>query len=346
MPYWPSTQAQTGRTAPESSRDRAGHPGRGGRRGVVGRAGLEQADDLARRRSGSARPARSISSAGSRSASGLPSTVQADGTGTIVSPCEPSVSVVHRADRHAEALGDEVAEPGGVEHAGLADDPAAREAVTTLAASAVISSSGLDDHDQHGVGRVLDDLLGDAAHDLGVDPDQVHPAHAGLARQAGGDDHDVRAGDRLVALAARAGGLAGDLGLEALDRPGLVHVEGQALGLALDDVGQHDLVEDVVLRQPLRGGRAVEARRRRRSPCPVRAIRRDLSFARQSRRHRGWSGPGWPCAACRFLSSAPRNSSVVRNGASLPISSARSLVILPLLDRLDADPLQRVGERR
>jgi hypothetical protein len=35
----------------------------------------------------------SISSAGSRSASGLPSTEQADGTGTIVSPCEPRVSV-------------------------------------------------------------------------------------------------------------------------------------------------------------------------------------------------------------------------------------------------------------
>ena len=36
----------------------------------------------------------SIFSAGSRSAIGLPSTEQADGTGTIVSPCEPSVSVV------------------------------------------------------------------------------------------------------------------------------------------------------------------------------------------------------------------------------------------------------------
>ena len=97
------------------------------------------------------------------------------------------------------------------------------------------------------------------AHDLGVDLEQVHPAHAGLARQAGGDDDDVRARDRLVPLAVRAGGDADDLGLEALDRPGLVEIEGETLGLALDDVGEHDGVEDVVLGEALRGGRAVEA---------------------------------------------------------------------------------------
>ena len=71
----------------------AGHPGRGRGRGVVRRTGLEQADDLGRRRYGSGRPGRRSPSADSRSASGLPSTRQADGTGTMVSPCEPRVSV-------------------------------------------------------------------------------------------------------------------------------------------------------------------------------------------------------------------------------------------------------------
>src|SRR3712207_9251812 len=78
--------------------------------------------------------------------------------------------------------------------------------------------------------------------------------HARLAGQARGDDDDVGALGALVGPAADAD----DLRLEALDGAGLVHVEGQALGLALDDVGQHDGLEDVVLREAEGGGRAVE----------------------------------------------------------------------------------------
>ena len=68
-------------------------------------------------------------------------------------------------------------------------------------ASAVISSSGLDTTMITASGDVLGDVLGDPAHDLGVDLEQVHPAHAGLARQAGGDDDDVGALGGLVAAA-------------------------------------------------------------------------------------------------------------------------------------------------
>src|SRR5205823_9719589 len=46
--------------------------------------------------------------------------------------------------------------------------------------------------------------------------------------------------------------------LEALDRPRLVDVERHALRPTLDDVDQPDRLEDVVLGQPLRGGRPVE----------------------------------------------------------------------------------------
>ncbi len=109
-------------------------------------------------------------------------------------------------------------------------------------------------------GRVLRHVLGDTAHDLGVRLDEVHPAHARLARQSGGDDHDVAVGGLLVpSTGGWVGGDADDLGLEPFDRARLVHVERQTLGLALDDVGEHDRVEDVVLREALRGGRAVEA---------------------------------------------------------------------------------------
>src|SRR5690606_40416693 len=58
--------------------------------------------------------------------------------------------------------------------------------------------------------------------------------------------------------AVGAAGHPHHLGLEPLDRPGLVQVERESGRLALDDVGQHDGVEDVVLGQPLRGGRPVE----------------------------------------------------------------------------------------
>jgi len=46
MPYSPSTQAHTGIFSPVSVITAAGHPGRGRRRGVVRRPGLEQGHDL------------------------------------------------------------------------------------------------------------------------------------------------------------------------------------------------------------------------------------------------------------------------------------------------------------
>jgi malate/lactate dehydrogenase len=64
--------------------------------------------------------------------------------------------------------------------------------------------------------------------------------------------------DEMTALAGRPGRLAGDLSLEALDRPRLAHIECEAFRLALDDVGKHDLIKNVVLGQSLRRGRAVE----------------------------------------------------------------------------------------
>jgi hypothetical protein len=113
--------------------------------------------------------------------------------------------------------------------------------------------------DDHCVGRVLRDVLGHTPHDLGVDLEQVHTAHAGLARQAGRDDDDVGVGCRLVAATVRRGGRADDGRFEALDRARLVEVERESLGLALDDVGQHDGLEDVVLGQTLSRRGPVEA---------------------------------------------------------------------------------------
>src|SRR5439155_24463643 len=73
--------------------------------------------------------------------------------------------------------------------------------------------------------------------DFGVDLDQIVAAHARLARDAGGDDDDIGAGDIGIVVAAF------DDGVVALDRRALNDVEGLALRHALDDVAEDDVAE-------------------------------------------------------------------------------------------------------
>ena len=79
------------------------------------------------------------------------------------------------------------------------------------------------DADDEGAGRMLADAVADRLHDLGVDADQVVAAHARLARHAGGDDHDIGAGDRRIIRCA------GQIGVEAFDRRGLGEVQRLAV---------------------------------------------------------------------------------------------------------------------
>src|SRR5207253_10796587 len=144
-----------------------------------------------------------------------------------------------------------VLEPGRVEHAGLTHDPGVGEPAH-LGGQGGHLVERVRHHDEDGVGRAGGQLAGDVADDLGVDLQQVHAAHAGLAGQAGGDHADVGAGGGVIGVAAD------DAGLEALDRPALHHVQGQALRLVLDDVDHHDLVDDVGFGDAQGGGGAVE----------------------------------------------------------------------------------------
>ena len=74
-------------------------------------------------------------------------------------------------------------------------------------------------------------------HHLEVDAEQIVAAHARLARDTGGDDHHVGAGD--VGIIVRAG----DLRVETLDRTALAEVERLALRNALGDVEQDDVAK-------------------------------------------------------------------------------------------------------
>ena len=73
----------------------------------------------------------------------------------------------------------------------------------------------------------------------------------GSARQPGGDHHDVAAGGVGVVVGPD------DHGPVTLDGPRLVHVQRQTLGQALDDVGHHDLVDQVCLGDALHRRRPV-----------------------------------------------------------------------------------------
>src|SRR4029077_4348576 len=89
-------------------------------------------------------------------------------------------------DRDAELLGEEIAEARAVEHAGHADDPL-RWKTRDFLHHPDHDVERVRDDDDEGLRTMLLDVLTDRGDDLGVDADEIVAAHAGLARDAGGD---------------------------------------------------------------------------------------------------------------------------------------------------------------
>src|ERR1700746_2497238 len=125
-------------------------------------------------------------------------------------------------DRDLELLGEEIAEPGAVEHPGHADDTLRRQ------------PAGLAHNPHHYVERVGDrydkrlramlfDRVTYRGDNLGVGADQIVTAHPGFARDAGGNDDDIGASDRCIVVGA------GDNRVVALDRGALDDIERLAL---------------------------------------------------------------------------------------------------------------------
>jgi len=138
----------------------------------------------------------------------------------------------------------------GIEHAGHA-----HHAVLGKAADAIRGlHHGIErigDHDEYRAGRELDDVLDDGFDDLVIRAQQIVAAHAGLAREAGGDHDDVAV--RGLAVIAAGGGDAGDARVRARDRGRFEHVERFAGGRAFNDIREDDVGEFVV-HDALRGG--------------------------------------------------------------------------------------------
>ena len=139
-------------------------------------------------------------------------------------------------DRNLEFVGQEITEAGGIEHAGHADNHVVGQA------------RSLAQHPDHGVQRVgntNDERLGtvgldagaDGFHDRCIDAEQIIAAHAGFARDTGGDDHNVGAFDRSVRRRAT------ELGVKTFDRSSLCKVQRFAFRNARDDIEHHDIAE-------------------------------------------------------------------------------------------------------
>ena len=109
----------------------------------------------------------------------------------MVSPWPPSTNAVTFSTDTSSSMRDEGAEAGRIQNAGHADHAIAREAAQLVSRLRHgVQRIGNDDEDA--VGRILHDLAHHIAHDLVVGVEQIVAAHARLARNAGGDHHDVR----------------------------------------------------------------------------------------------------------------------------------------------------------
>ena len=151
-------------------------------------------------------------------------------------------------DADFELVGDEGAEAGGVENAGHADYAFAGEAAQFVCGLGH-GIERIGDDDQDAIRRVLNDFADDVFHDFVVGVQQVIAAHAGLARNSGGDDNDV--GIRGVRIIIGAD----DVRIALLDGHGFEQVEAFALRHAFDDVDEDD-VGEFFRSDPVSGGRA------------------------------------------------------------------------------------------
>ena len=139
-------------------------------------------------------------------------------------------------DRNLELFSEKIAETGRIQNARHADDAGRRQAGRLLQHTDH-DVERIGDADHKGIWAVVADAGANLLHDLGVDANQVVAAHAGLAGDTGGDDDNIAAGKRPIAVRAF------DDGVEPLDRACLRDIERLALRDALGNVEKGDVTK-------------------------------------------------------------------------------------------------------
>ena len=133
-----------------------------------------------------------------------------------------------------QLFGDEGAEACRIEHPGHADDPFPVETGMTKGRLGHGVERIRDDNENR-LGRLRDHLLDHIGHDLRVGVQQIVAAHAGLARDARGNDHDVGVGRGGVVVRA------GHMDVALLDGHGFQQIQSLALRHAFHHVDQHHI---------------------------------------------------------------------------------------------------------
>ena len=151
-------------------------------------------------------------------------------------------------DGDAQRLGQEVAHPRRVEHAGHSENALPRQ-LRDPPGDLAHRVERVGDDDQDRVRRAGQDLANDVSDDALIGRDQIVPAHSGLPRHPRRDDDDFGPGRCLVGVGAS------HPRVEPLDGSRLEDVEGLSLRDTGDDVDQDD-VGDLFLDDPLRHGGA------------------------------------------------------------------------------------------
>ena len=153
----------------------------------------------------------------------MPAQVEKRGSGTIVSPCPPSTNAVtfstetSSASARKQRMRAESSTPA-MPITRCFGKPERRSATWHIASSGLMTMIRIDS------GERLDNFVDHFRNDLGVGLQQIVAAHARLARQSGGDDHDVGVFRAVVSIRSD------QFHVEAFDRRGLGQVNALPCG--------------------------------------------------------------------------------------------------------------------
>ena len=164
--------------------DGFGHLHRGGRRRVVGAAGLQVLHDLGAAVARAVHDAVDASPGPSARSAECPETLLSRTSGTMVSPWPPITTAVTFSTETFSSCAMKVRKRARIQHAGHADHAVLAELRDPVRPPAHMASSGLVTTMRMQLGEYLTHLLGGAAHHVVVGQQQVVAAHARLARKA------------------------------------------------------------------------------------------------------------------------------------------------------------------